>query len=363
MVVVVAENPTTAEQIRFRRPKNQPITAPDPTPQISSTNQCTRGKTSISSLFLSTFTSNNNSKKKGSDMSSALKDKKKSFTSATFRGLGCTSTSQVSAPEAIRSSADWQAKKVRKKKQRNTQRKKSHHVTETTSMGNPTPVVVVPDVWCSPGIGFAADAAPIDCVVSRRPVAGRGRIDGERINHRERPCNARRTAPLEQITVLDSPPTFEMRSGSDVFGARHYRHFRYRSPGGLTEIMMFQSLLLSGRSDVYDQYRDWRLDVDNMTYEELLELGDRIGYVNTGLREDEIFRCLRKIKHSFMDDLQSHIPTETDRKCSICQEEYEADDEVGKLDCGHDYHVFCIKQWLLQKNACPVCKAAVSVQY
>ncbi|XP_010246194.1 PREDICTED: uncharacterized protein LOC104589544 isoform X2 [Nelumbo nucifera] len=119
-------------------------------------------------------------------MSSALKDKKKSFTSATWRGLGCTSSSQISAPEAIRSSADWQEKKVRKKKQRSTQRKKSHHVTEMTSMGNPTPVVVVPDVWCSLGIGFAANAAPIDCVVSRRPVAGRGRIDSERINQRER---------------------------------------------------------------------------------------------------------------------------------------------------------------------------------
>ncbi|XP_019054949.1 PREDICTED: E3 ubiquitin-protein ligase MBR2-like [Nelumbo nucifera] len=124
--------------------------------------------------------------------------------------------------------------------------------------------------------------------------------------------------------------------------------------------MMFQSLLLCGRSEVYDQYRDWRLDVDNMTYEELLELGGKIGYVNTSLREDEIFHCLRKIKHSFMEDLQSHIPTETDWKCSICQEEYVVDDEVGKLDCGHSYHLFCIKQWLLQKNACPVCKAAAA---
>nr|DAD18113.1 TPA_asm: hypothetical protein HUJ06_019576 [Nelumbo nucifera] len=39
----------------------------------------------------------------------------------------------------------------------------------------------------------------------------------------------------------------------------------------------------------------WRLDVDNMTYEELLELGGKIGYVNTSLREDEIFHCLRKL--------------------------------------------------------------------
>lgn len=28
-----------------------------------------------------------------------------------------------------------------------------------------------------------------------------------------------------------------------------------------------------------------------------------------------------------------------------------ADDEIGRLDCGHYHHIECIKQWLLQKNA------------
>jgi len=42
------------------------------------------------------------------------------------------------------------------------------------------------------------------------------------------------------------------------------------------------------------------------------------------------------------------------------QEEYEAEDEVGRLECGHAYHLHCIKQWLAQKNACPVCKAEAS---
>jgi len=46
--------------------------------------------------------------------------------------------------------------------------------------------------------------------------------------------------------------------------------------------------------------------------QQLLELGDRIGYVNTGLKESEIHRCLGKIKPSV-----SH--TLVDRKCSICQ--------------------------------------------
>jgi hypothetical protein len=31
--------------------------------------------------------------------------------------------------------------------------------------------------------------------------------------------------------------------------------------------MMFQTRMLLGRMGIYDQYQDWRLDVDNMTYE------------------------------------------------------------------------------------------------
>lgn len=51
--------------------------------------------------------------------------------------------------------------------------------------------------------------------------------------------------------------------------------------------------------------------------QELLELSERIGNVNTGLKEDEIVHCLRKAKH--MDNLFSPLPKEMEQKCSICQ--------------------------------------------
>lgn len=121
---------------------------------------------------------------------------------------------------------------------------------------------------------------------------------------------------------------------------------------------MFRTRLLLGRMGMYDQYQDWRLDVDNMNYEELLALEDRIGYVSTGLREDEIVRGLRVGKHQAFE--RKHFSTETERRCSICQEDFEASEEVGRLSCGHGYHVHCIKQWLSRKNACPLCKIPVS---
>ena len=52
--------------------------------------------------------------------------------------------------------------------------------------------------------------------------------------------------------------------------------------------------------------------------QELLDLGERIGYVNTGLRDEEIGHCLRKIKLSISNDW-SRLSAQADRKCSICQ--------------------------------------------
>ncbi|XP_057952557.1 uncharacterized protein LOC131146788 [Malania oleifera] len=375
----IAETSTIAEHIRLRKPKNHSIIKTDPNPHIPSIVQSTRCKSSISSLLLSPFSNTipnenppntHNSSNNNGSINSTSGSKKKNFSSASFRGLGCAASAQASLPEVIRTKADWQAKKARKKKQRSLERKRVNssktHDQAAPMADNPSSSVVVPDIWCAPGIGFAADAPSVDCVESRRPVSGRGKIDGDKMNPRERSsCNARRTANPEHIPLLDPDSAFgRMHPGSDIFGARYYRHVRHHSPEGLAEIMLFQSsLLIGGRSDVHDRYREWRLDVDNMSYEELLELGDRIGYVSTGLREDEIGRCLRKTKLSILEDLSSHFPREMKGKCSICQEEYEADDEIGKLDCGHGYHINCIKQWLLQKNSCPVCKAAVAAEY
>ena len=38
------------------------------------------------------------------------------------------------------------------------------------------------------------------------------------------------------------------------------------------------------------------------------------------------------------------------------QEEYNDEDDIGVLDCGHGFHSECIKQWLMYKNLCPICK-------
>ena len=36
-------------------------------------------------------------------------------------------------------------------------------------------------------------------------------------------------------------------------------------------------------------------------------------------------------------------------------------EDIGTLDCGHEFHSDCIKQWLAHKNICPICKMTALV--
>lgn len=124
------------------------------------------------------------------------------------------------------------------------------------------------------------------------------------------------------------------------------------------QVLMLEETLLSSGISLHDQHSAMRLDIDNMSYEELLALEERIGYVSTGLSEETISNCLEKSFYTSNTN-QASQSMDIEVKCSICQEEYEERDELGSLKCNHSYHEACIKQWLLQKNKCPVCNNSV----
>lgn len=117
------------------------------------------------------------------------------------------------------------------------------------------------------------------------------------------------------------------------------------------DVMILDPSVFVGMADIHDRHRDMRLDVDSMTYEELLALEERIGNVSTGLTEEMILKCLKQKKYSAAGKSQSE-----NEPCSVCQEDYNEGEDVGTLVCGHDFHRECIKQWLTHKNLCPICK-------
>lgn len=118
------------------------------------------------------------------------------------------------------------------------------------------------------------------------------------------------------------------------------------------DYMLFDPLIFHGLPEIHDRHRDMRLDVDNMSYEELLALGERIGDVKTGLDEDKILKLMKQRKCMY---ISTRNPKDME-PCCICQEEYKLGDDLGTLECGHDFHTNCIKQWLVLKNLCPICK-------
>jgi hypothetical protein len=85
------------------------------------------------------------------------------------------------------------------------------------------------------------------------------------------------------------------------------------------QLLMLEATLLFGGLRLRDQHSDLRLDVDNMSYEELLALEDRIGNVSTGLTAEAVAEKLKRSCYSSLDVVGAQFSQEYDTKCSICQ--------------------------------------------
>ena len=91
------------------------------------------------------------------------------------------------------------------------------------------------------------------------------------------------------------------------------------------------------------------------SYEALMQLGDTVGAVSRGASEDAIGALPTVTYKMAREQLAANIDT----KCSICQEEFEDDDEVRVMPCKHAEHAECLDQWLRVNKCCPICKAEV----
>nr|XP_043631137.1 probable E3 ubiquitin-protein ligase RHG1A [Erigeron canadensis]XP_043631138.1 probable E3 ubiquitin-protein ligase RHG1A [Erigeron canadensis] len=152
------------------------------------------------------------------------------------------------------------------------------------------------------------------------------------------------------------------RSGRPRLTVDRFPHALDTSPTESHDGMGHEAIMMVDRAPFYgssrsfsDQYRDLRLDIDNMSYEELLNLEERIGNVSTGLSEDSISKCLSEQVHCSLDQSNEEV------SCPICLEDYKNGDKIGMMEkCKHAYHVDCIKKWLLMKKVCPICKTECS---
>ncbi|CAN4080532.1 unnamed protein product [Withania somnifera] len=97
------------------------------------------------------------------------------------------------------------------------------------------------------------------------------------------------------------------------------------------------------------------IDPDNMTYEELLDLGETVGTQSRGLPE-ELINLLPTTKYK-SNGIFSRKKSE--ERCVICQMRYKRGDRQINFPCKHIYHTECGSKWLSINKTCPICNSEV----
>ncbi|XWS39595.1 hypothetical protein CRYUN_Cryun18bG0068600 [Craigia yunnanensis] len=96
------------------------------------------------------------------------------------------------------------------------------------------------------------------------------------------------------------------------------------------------------------------VDPDELSYEELLALGEAVGTESRGLSADSI-ASLPSVTYK-----AGSSQTGSNDSCVICRVDYEDGDSLTVLSCKHSYHPECINNWLKINKVCPVCSTEVS---
>ena len=72
-------------------------------------------------------------------------------------------------------------------------------------------------------------------------------------------------------------------------------------------------------------------------------------------------------KGLYLNDLfqKSSILLKNNFDCSICQEDNDNDNDnnihiIRKLNCNHQFHIYCIEKWLSKQTTCPICRKNLS---
>lgn len=164
----------------------------------------------------------------------------------------------------------------------------------------------------------------------------------------------------EQSGTFTTFASFESETeGESSFDDNDYDADFFLSQEFESELQFLESEGSNDNGDDYDNEDDEdmeedEIDVDELTYEELIELGDFIGQEKRGLSAHEICSCLHS--HTFHSaENKSGID-----RCVICQVEYEEGESLVAIQCEHPYHTDCISKWLQIKKVCPICNTEIS---
>jgi E3 ubiquitin-protein ligase RNF115/126 len=118
---------------------------------------------------------------------------------------------------------------------------------------------------------------------------------------------------------------------------------RRQSGGGIRSIFDALSSLMSFNEEAH---------MENII--NFLMANDPNKYGNPPASKDEVEK-LEKIKVD-TSNLNILCKNAGENSCSICQDDYEIDNNLIKLPCNHYFHDDCIMPWLKERNSCPTCR-------
>uniref|UniRef100_H3AFK7 RING-type E3 ubiquitin transferase n=1 Tax=Latimeria chalumnae TaxID=7897 RepID=H3AFK7_LATCH len=104
------------------------------------------------------------------------------------------------------------------------------------------------------------------------------------------------------------------------------------------------------------------------SYEELLQLEDRLGSVSRGAVQNTIekytfpHKYKKRRPQEVKEEKEEGEESDTDEKCTICLSILEDGEDVRRLPCMHLFHQVCVDQWLATSKKCPICRVDIETQ-
>lgn len=125
------------------------------------------------------------------------------------------------------------------------------------------------------------------------------------------------------------------------------------------DMQALQALLAEEEEEASDDSPD----TDN--YEMMLRLGECIGDV----KKDR----WKMVADKHISDIPTYIfqksmadglgQNDTQRKCQVCQCDYEDKETIKMLPCRHCFHAECVDQWLKSNDNCAYCRKSIVIDH
>ncbi|XP_052178270.1 probable E3 ubiquitin-protein ligase XERICO [Diospyros lotus] len=85
----------------------------------------------------------------------------------------------------------------------------------------------------------------------------------------------------------------------------------------------------------------------------------------------DVYECRRNPSEAYTEEFHSQTPAlqfnigdhQPEQECSVCLTEFEPNEEINHLLCGHVFHRTCLEKWLKYWNVtCPLCRTPLMPQ-